>query len=89
MLRGSNSPANSNLHVLLDLLLPESAHHGASHFHFNMKVSCRSESSNISLVVLGAEAGTEIFDKQEPEPHKKGPAPQHWFKQEIPVPFDH
>jgi hypothetical protein len=24
-------------------------------------------------------AGAEIFDKLEPEPHKNGPAPQHWF----------
>jgi hypothetical protein len=23
-------------------------------------------------------AGAEIFDKLEPEPHKNGPAPQHW-----------
>jgi hypothetical protein len=26
---------------------------------------------------VGAGAGAEIFDKLEPEPHKKGPAPQH------------
>jgi hypothetical protein len=24
-------------------------------------------------------AGDEIFDKLEPEPHKNGSAPQHWF----------
>jgi hypothetical protein len=23
-------------------------------------------------------AGAEIFDQLEPEPHKNGPAPQHW-----------
>jgi hypothetical protein len=25
-------------------------------------------------------AGAGIFDKQEAEPHKNGPAPQHWIK---------
>jgi hypothetical protein len=30
--------------------------------------------------LVRAEAGAGIFDKQEtePEPHKNGPAPQHW-----------
>jgi hypothetical protein len=28
--------------------------------------------------MVRAGAGIGIFDKQEPEPHKNGPAPQHW-----------
>jgi hypothetical protein len=27
-----------------------------------------------------AGAGAGIFDKLEPEPHKNGPAPQHWYQ---------
>jgi hypothetical protein len=29
------------------------------------------------MVGAGAGAGSEIFEKLEPEPHKNGPAPQH------------
>jgi hypothetical protein len=28
-------------------------------------------------------AGAEIFDKLEPEPHKNGPAPQHWVTPDL------
>jgi hypothetical protein len=32
--------------------------------------------------MVGVGAGAEIFDKLElePEPHKNGPAPQHWLQ---------
>jgi hypothetical protein len=35
------------------------------------------------MVEALARAGTEIFDKLEQEPHKNGPAPQHW--KQLPV----
>jgi hypothetical protein len=33
-----------------------------------------------NVIMVGAGAGTEFFDKMEPEPYKNGPAPQQCFK---------
>jgi hypothetical protein len=48
-------------------------------FDFFLKIygeNGRNRSRN--FLQAGAGAGAEIFDKLEPEPHKNGPAPQHW-----------
>jgi hypothetical protein len=37
--------------------------------------------------MVRAGAGATIFDMQEPEPHKNGPAPKHWLGVHTPMNF--
>jgi hypothetical protein len=36
------------------------------------------------MIEAGVRAGAEIFDKLDLEPHKNGPAPQHWLRPTLP-----